>query len=259
MSDNLLSFQQYQQAFTSRIRDPRHQPIPAGVAPERMAVYDEIVFNNLYESVSACFPVARKTVGKRNWLKLVKSFLKDYAADSPLFRKIPQEFITFLQQTNQASPQQRPIYLEALCHYEWIELYLSTLPSMTDEAVNIDADGDLAKHKIVFTNAMLLLEYDYAVHKISPKHKPDTKEPTQLLVYRNIDDDIKFIALNPMTFRLLTLCQQESLTAEQALKLLAEELKHPQPALIMQFGLGILEDLRSQGVILGTKAHQHRL
>lgn len=253
MTDNLPSFQRYQQAFTSRIRDPHNQPIPAGVAPERMAVYDEIVFNNLFESASACFPVARKTVGKRIWLKLVQSFLKDYATDTPLFRKIPQEFLTFLQQTNLASPQQLPVYLVALCHYEWIELYLSTLPSMADDATNIAPNGDLAKHSIVFTNTMQLLEYDFAVHKISPKHKPETKEPTQLLVYRNLEDDIKFIELNPMTFRLLTLCQQESMPAEQALKLLAEELKHPQPALIMQFGLGILEDLKGQGVILGTK------
>jgi hypothetical protein len=100
---------------------------------------------------------------------------------------------------------------------------------------------------------MQLLEYDYAVHKISPKYKPKAKEPTQLLVYRNAEDDIKFRGLNRITFRLLTLCQQESMTAEQALTMLAEELKHPQPALIIQFGLGILEDLRGQGVILGTK------
>ncbi|MDP2154198.1 MAG: putative DNA-binding domain-containing protein [Methylotenera sp.] len=252
MTDHLLSFQRYQQAFTSRIRDPHNQPIPAGVAPERMAVYDEIVFNNLFESASACFPVARKTVGKRIWLKLVQSFLKDYATDTPLFRKIPQEFLTFLQQTNLASPQQLPVYLQALCHYEWIELYLSTFPSMADNASNINPNGDLAKHSIVFTNTMQLLEYDYAVHKISPKHKPNAKEPTQLLVYRNPEYDIKFMELNPITFRLLTLCQQESMTAEQALTMLAEELKHPQPEPIIQFGLGILEDLRGQGAILGT-------
>jgi hypothetical protein len=124
---------------------------------------------------------------------------------------------------------------------------------MADDATNIAPNGDLAKHNIVFTNTMQLLEYDYAVHKISPKYKPEAKDPTQLLVYRNAEDDIKFIELNPITFRLLALCQQESMTAEQALKLLAEELKHPQPALIIQFGLGILEDLRGQGVILGTK------
>lgn len=253
MTDNLLNFQRYQQAFTARIRDPRHQPIPADVAAERMAVYDEIVFNNLFESVSACFPVARKTVGKRIWLALVQTFLKDYAADTPLFRKIPQEFLRFLKQANLTSSKQLPVYLEALCHYEWIELYLSTLPSMADETINIDSNGDLAKHNIVFTNTMQLLEYDYAVHKISPKHKPDTKEPTQLLVYRNLEDDIKFVELNPMTYRLLTLCQQEGMAAAQALKLLAEELKHPQPQLIIQFGLGVLEDLRNQGVILGIK------
>jgi len=246
MSSQLLSFQQYQLAFTARIRDAHNQPIPLGVAPERMAVYDEIVFNNLLESVSACFPVARKTIGKAAWLKLVRTFLKDHSADTPLFRKIPEEFLAFLQHTNLALPP----YLQALCHYEWIELYLSTLPALDRQEA--DVHGDLALHPLAFTQAMQLLTYDYAVHKISPKHKPRGIEPTYLLVHRDANDKIKFIELNPMTFKLITLLKAGELTAEQALTMLAEELKHPQPQIIMQFGLGVLLDLKNQGIILGT-------
>jgi len=246
MTNELPSFQQYQLAFTARLRDARNQPVPAGVAPERMAVYDEIVFNNLFESVSACFPVARKTIGKAAWLKLVQAFLKEHSADSPLFRKIPEEFLVFLQHTNLALPP----YLQALCHYEWIELYLSSLPAQDQQA--IDLNGDIAQQPLVFTSAMQLLSYDYAVHTISPRHKPKDKEPTYLLVHRDINDKIKFIELNPMTFKLITLLKAGELTAEQALTMLAEELKHPQPQIIMQFGLGVLLDLKNQGIILGT-------
>jgi len=246
MSNQLLSFQQYQLAFTARIRDAHNQPIPAGVAPERMAVYDEIVFNNLLESVSACFPVARKTIGKAVWLKLVRAFLKDHSADTPLFRKIPEEFLAFLQHTN----LKRPAYLEALCHYEWIELYLSSLPAPNHQ--DVDVHGDIAQQSLIFTQAMQLLAYDYAVHKISPRHKPKDKEPTYLLVHRDANDKIKFTELNPMTFKLLTLLKAGELTAEQALAMLAEELKHPQPQIIMQFGLGVLLDLKNQGIIVGT-------
>lgn len=251
MTNTLLSFQQYQLAFTARIRDTRSQPVPAGVAPERMAVYDEIVFNNLLESVSACFPVARKTIGKAAWLKLVQAYLKDHSADTPLFRKIPQEFLAFLQQSqSQHTKLALPPYLLALCHYEWIELYLSSLPSFDNQVANVH--GDLACQPLVFTQAMQLLSYDYAVHRISPRHKPKSIEPTYLLVHRDISDQIKFIELNPMTFKLITLLKSGEFTAEQALTMLADELKHPQPQIIMQFGLGVLLDLHNQGIILGT-------
>ena len=246
MTDTLPSFQQYQLAFTARIRDPRNQPLPKDVVPERMAVYDEIVFNNLLESVSACFPVARKTIGKAAWLRLVQAFLKEHSANTPLFRKIPEEFLTFLQHSKLALAP----YLQALCHYEWIELYLSSLPALDNPSAN--TQGDLAQQPLVFTPAMQLLSYDYAVHRISPRHKPKSQEPTYLLVHRDANDKVKFIELNPMTFKLLTSLKSGEVTAEQALIMLAEELKHPQPQIIMQFGLGVLLDLQSQGIILGT-------
>ena len=77
MIAELPSFQRYQLAFTARLRDPENQPPLTGVPDERMAVYEEIVFNNLFESVSACFPVASKVLGKRKWLKLNQAFMRD--------------------------------------------------------------------------------------------------------------------------------------------------------------------------------------
>lgn len=250
MTNQLPSFQQYQLAFTAHLRDPRNHPVPNGVAPDRMAVYDEIVFNNLFESVSACFPVARKTIGKRAWLRLVKSFLKDYSANTPLFRGIPEEFMQFLTFTSSLSTSGLPPYLTALCHYEWIELYLSTVPALCHQ--NAVCNGNLAKQPLVFTQAMQLLTYDYAVHKISPKYKPQDVSPVQLLVHRDANEKIQFIELNPITFKLILRMTQKNTIAEDVLIELAEELNHPDPKSIIQFGLGVLEELRSKGIILGT-------
>jgi len=250
MSADLPSFQRYQLAFTARLRDPHHQPPIAGVPRERMAVYEEIVFNNLFESVSACFPVAQKVLGKRKWLKLTQAFLREYSASTPLFRKIPEQFLHYLE-TNQQE-QALPPYLYSLCHYEWVELFAASVPEDIHHG-NADASGDLAKQQPVFTASMQLLDYEYPVHKISQRHKPQQKESTQLLVYRNADDQVKFIELNAVTHSLLTLLLEQAITGEQALTLIAKELQHPQPESIIQFGLGILEDLRQQGVIIGTR------
>lgn len=251
MTAQLPSFQRYQLAFTARLRDAKNAPPLAGVPHERMAVYEEIVFNNLFESVSACFPIASKVIGKRKWLKLNQAFMRDYSAHSPLFRKIPEQFLQYLNKPSAELQQLMPDYLNSLCHYEWVELLVSGIEEPNPQG--LQPNGDLATHKPVFSATMQLLNYDYAVHKITPRKKPQHKTSTQLLVYRNADDMVKFIELNAVTYRLITMLLNEAMTGRQALTLLAKELQHPQPESIIEFGLSILEDLRSQGVIIGTR------
>lgn len=251
MTAELASFQRYQLAFTARLRDPHKQPPLAGVPRERMAVYEEIVFNNLFESVSACFPVARKVIGKRKWLKLNQAFMRDYSANSPLFRKIPEQFVQFLNNVDPQLQAMLPPYLNSLCHYEWIELFVASSPD-TAKPIDVEPNGDLGNSRPVFNPTMQLLNYDYAVHKISLRHKPKLPQSTQLLVYLNAADQVKFIELNAVTYRLISLLQNTPQTGTHALTLLAKELQHPQPESIIEFGLSILEDLRRQDVIIGT-------
>ncbi len=251
MNADLPSFQRYQLAFTAHIRDPLHQPRPQGIVASGMDVYKEIVFNNLFASVSACFPVAQKVLGKRAWLKLTQAFLREHAATTPIFRQIPEEFLSFLTTVN-AETQPLPPYLLSLCHYEWIELLVASMatPEFANEKIN--PTGNLLTEHPIFTPAMQLLHYDYAVHKISPRSKPKQIQSTQLLVYRNTEDHVKFLELNPVTFRLLSLLQQNTNTGKQALILLANELGEADSDRIIQFGLRTMEELRSQGVIIGT-------
>ena len=247
----MTSFQQYQQTFTAYIRDPRNQPRPKNVKTKGMDVYKEIVFNNLFESVSACFPVAQKAIGKRAWLKLMRGFFREHSSSTPIFRKIPEEFLVYLSNINALTPETFPPYLTSLCHYEWVELLVSTMADNTDKR-DINSLGNLRMNQPAFAHTMQLLNYEYAVQKISPRYKPKEKVNTQLLVYRNTDFEVKFIELNTMTYRLIEILKQEKVNCEQALTMLAKEINQPQTESIIQFGLDILEDLRSQGVILGV-------
>ncbi|HSH54293.1 MAG TPA: putative DNA-binding domain-containing protein [Methylotenera sp.] len=243
----LPSFQRYQQTFSAYIRDPINQPRPKDVPVERIAVYEEIVFNNILEAISACFPVAQKVIGKAGWLKLVRAFLRDHSANSPIFRKIPEEFLSFLATQQNLAP-----YIPSLCHYEWVELAVGSSEATVDRH-SIDAIGDLLEHQPALVPAMQLLNYEFAVHKISARNKPKDKVNTQLLVYRDAEDSVKFIELNNVTYRLIELLQQGTTTGRQALTIIASDLAHPQPESVIQFGLEILEDLRHQGIILGVR------
>lgn len=250
------SFQAYQLAFTAYLRDPSGKPRPNGVSAKQMGIYKEIVFNNLFESVSACFPVAQKVLGKRAWLHLVRIFFREHASNSPIFRQIPEEFIDFVSKFNLNDESNLPEYLASLCHYECVELQVSAVTESDELLIGniqrINTKGDLLANRVVFTASMQLLNYAYAVHKISPKYKPKEKINTQLLVYRNTEYQVKFIELNPVTYRLIELLRDHSNTGEQALTTIANELGYSHPENVIQFGLEILIDLRVQGIILGV-------
>jgi hypothetical protein len=251
MKSDIPSFQKYQQAFTAHVRDPLNQSRPNNVSPRGMNVYKDIVFNNLFDSVSACFPVAQKVIGKRAWLKLVRGFFRDHSSTTPIFRKIPEEFLSYLEDVSSLVPESIPPFLTSLCHYEWVELLVATTRGDVD-ARAINPTGDLRKNVPSFAIAIQLLNYEYAVQKISPGNIPKEKTNTQLLVYRNADFAVKFIELNAITYRLIEILKQEKINCEQALTLLASEMNQGQTENIIQFGLEILEDLRNQDVILGT-------
>ncbi len=245
----LPSFQQYQLAFTQHLRDPKQYKRPIGAANKGIAVYEEIVFNNIFESVSACFPVAQKVLGKRAWQLLVRSFFRDYSADSPIFRQIPEAFVSYLLANDKQL--KLPVYLTSLCHYEWVELAIATNNTPVDWAA-IDDVANLLEQKVVFNPAMQLLAYDYDVQKISSRYKPQEKISTQLLVYRDMQYNVKFMELNTITYKLLELLQQANMTGKQALIQISKELGHADPTAVIQFGLEILEDFKRQNIIFGV-------
>ena len=117
----MLDFQRYQIAFTAHIRNPSANKKPAHVNIARMAIYREIVFNNIFSSVSACFPVGKSILGARAWRKLVRAFFANHQATTPIFREIPQQFLQFIE-----SRVDLPIYFQPLAHYEWVELAVAS-------------------------------------------------------------------------------------------------------------------------------------
>ncbi len=245
----MLAFQKYQLEFTAHIRNPSANKKPARVADKRMAVYREIVFNNIFGSVSACFPVCKSVLGAHAWKKLVREFFAQHQATTPIFREIPQQFLQFLKTTKNLPNYNLPIYLRQLAHYEWVELAVASQPTETEK---LSKKMDLLHEKPVLAPAHMLLKYDFAVHKISKKHLPKTAESTHLLVFRNAANQVKFIELNPITFQLLSLIQENDMTGKQALVQLTEHIKHPDTNAMIQFGGEILADLAKQGAIIGS-------
>lgn len=233
--DELPHFIQRQYEFALRIRDPQHAPAPADVDPKRMAAYEELFYNNINESLSNSFPVLRKLHDDERWHALVRDYFTSHRARTPLFHEMPREFLIYLEQGHEEQNGDYPFLLE-LAHYEWIELELLTADETVPEH---DARGDLLNGPPLLSPLTRLLSYHYPVHQIGPENIPQQPgvEPTHLLVYRDLEDEIGFMELNPVTARLLQLIsEQPQLSGRELLEQIATELDHPNTQTVIDGG-----------------------
>ncbi|MBL8449270.1 MAG: putative DNA-binding domain-containing protein [Dechloromonas sp.] len=247
MNADLLPFQKFQMAFGRRIRDPRRTGRPSGVPARRMAVYEELLFNNITGFLDACFPVCRAILGEARWRRLNRAFFRDWRSPTPWFREIPREFLRYLQEGSVCQPL--PRWFGELAHYEWVELALDISDAPTPPHVR---EGDLLTGTPVVNPALLNLAYAWPVNRIGPAYRPRKPEATYLIVFRDPADKVAFAASNPVTARLLALLG-EGMTGRAACLAVAGEIAHPDPEFLVTQGGSVLEDLRRLGVILGVK------
>lgn len=249
------AFRQRQLEFAAHIRDPQRNPAPADVEDRRMAIYRDLFYNNVEGFVATGFPVLRSLYDDGQWHRLVRAFFARHRCQTPYFLEISQEFLSYLEEEYEPQPGDPP-FLRELAHYEWVELALQTEDESADMQ-GLDPNGDLLQGIPVLTSLAWALSYRYPVHRIRPEFQPQQAPdaPTHLLVLRDRTDHVRFNEINAVTARLLTLLQDnQSESGAELLNRIAAELQHPNPTAVVEGGAGILEDLRRQGVILGSRA-----
>lgn len=247
MSDS--GFAAYLQAFAARLRQPARAPRPTGADARRLAVYAEIVANNIGSVLDRCFPVTRRTLGAVRWGRLQRGFFAECRAQTPYFHEIPLEFLNWALTSEGAG---KPPWLCALLHYEWAELAVDVMAVADDDPGCFPVFDPLGGVP-VFNPAMLLLAYDWPVHRIGPDYRPRKPCPVWLLVYRNANEEVKFVQLNAVAARLLVLLRLSSRTAGAALDELAGEMGAPDGQSLQGFARPLLDSLFAEGVILGSR------
>jgi hypothetical protein len=240
---------QSQYAFAAYIRDPNHQPLPAVSRPERMRTYRELFFNNIQSFIGSGFPVLRQVLDDEPWLALLDDFFARHACATPYFSGVAEEFLDYLQNERGPRPQDPPFLLE-LAHYEWVELALSIAEG---EAPTQDSDLEAYPlDTVIFLSELAWpLAYRYPVHQISRAFQPAAPpaEPTCLAVYRDWQDQVRFLELNAATYLLLQKLEQGPASAHQCLGQVAQALGHSDASGLLSHGAGILKELALRGVI----------
>ena len=250
---DLPLFKQAQYEFAAHIRNPELNPKPSDVEARRMNIYSELFFNNVEGFISNTYPVLKEIMPENEWQDMMRDYFSKHLSHTPLFPEMPREFLKYLEYERDNTND--PDFIYELAHYEWIELALLT--SDLDEDINwdkINIDGDILNNPPVLSPLAWPLTYQYPVQQICKDFIPEdpSKTPVYLLVYRDIDDEVHFMELNPVTAMLIQLINDNSnLTTKQILENIAKQMNHPDPDIVIEGGMQIMQDLKERNVILG--------
>jgi hypothetical protein len=244
LHDQLMSLARY-------VRDPQHNAPPPGIEARRLAVYRQLFFGNVESLLSGGFPVIRASLGPEKWRTLIDTFYAQYRCQTPLFTEISGEFVDFLAEGG-GDALDLPPWVVELAHYEWVEAAL--LLSDRREPAH-DPKGDLLEGEPVLSNLAWPLAYQWPVTEIGPDYLPQQapEQPTLVLARRGADQTVHFSRLAPLAHALLASLQERRCSGRSHLEALAEAIGAEAETILPQ-GLALLENLRAQGVVLGTRA-----
>ncbi|MBT8149571.1 MAG: DUF2063 domain-containing protein [Pseudomonadales bacterium] len=241
-----------QREFAAHLRDPKKNPAPANIEERRLNIYRELVYNNIESFISSGFPILRKLYADSDWHAMVRSFISCHSSATPYFSELASEFIDYLEHEHQPQPCDGPFLLE-LARYEWAELALFVAAGELPEAKALADDAGLLDCVPRLSPLAWPMVFNYAVHKIGPAYQPTAAEPEPvcLVVYRNRQQQVKFLQINTVTARLLELCEAKPLhSARQLLEQIVAEMQHPDPATVIQGGKEMLAQLHNLDIIL---------
>ena len=244
-----------QRRFANHLRNPTLHATPPGLEERRLAVYRELLFNNIDHALSKAFPGLHRITEQADWTVLMRDFFTRHAARTPLFHQLAQEFLDYLDGPDPALPPGLPFFQE-LAHYEWVELALSVAED--DPALAADSrllDDDSPEERFRLSPLAWPLAYAFPVHRVGPGDLPQTApaEPSYLVVYRSRQGQVQFLEINAVTARLLALMQQQPGASSRALLArIAEELGLAEPEPLIVAGIEMLRGLRARGIVLGT-------
>lgn len=253
-TSKVKNFQDVQTIFTQHMRDPENNPAPAGVEGRRLKIYRELVYNNIEGFIANSFPVLRKITPDEQWHKMLRDYVSNHQAHTPLFPKMPQEFLKYLEHERTSYPEDFPFIFE-LAHYEWIETSIAMDPREID-FTGINKTGDLLQGMPVLSQLAQPFVYHWPVHKISPDYLPREKpqEATYIIVYRKINDNVGFMVLNTVSARLIEKIQNNiGKSGKEILIDIVHELNHPDPDVVIKGGLEIMHDMYEKNILLGIK------
>ena len=236
-----------QRAFTRHLRDPANAPAPP--LPEaRLAVYRNAVFLNIERFMRDNFPRVAEAFEPDAWTALVRDYLIRHRSETPLFVELLQEFLHYL--AHERDGAEDPPWLFEVAHFDWLENAIAS-----DERSPPPRQAppfDLLDTPLLLNPVHEIVQYRFPVLAIGPDFRPQEPpaQPTQLLVFRDLDEDFAVLDMNSIAIRLFE-GVREGRPARVVMMDIAAALGHPDPAQVLAGGLALLERWAARGLVLG--------
>lgn len=235
------------QSVADAVRFPE-RPAPAGMADDRLAVYRELVLNNIRSFIRSAFPVLRSIVGDGPWDDKIAAFVADCALHSPYFIDIPKAFYDWLVE----HAADLPAFAVELAYYEWLELelYRRQLP-LPQDAPNIDVSA-LMTYRWRLSECSELVACRYPVHQlsVSQQWQEPPAEPTFLALYRDQLGHVQFMQLSALSMAVLQLLQAQPQSVAELQTQLAPLVPQLTPVDLQQGICQLLLQTAAQGCVL---------
>jgi hypothetical protein len=244
MPDDLRS---QQQAWARYIRDPR-QPPPAGIDPERMALYRALCTGSVVGVLSGSYSRLRNTLGSERWQQLVAQFYGSHRCATPLYPELGGEFLAWIME--ESCDDVLPAPLIELAHFEWTAQQLL----LAADVVPVIGPPLTLATPLRLSPLVRICGYSWPVEQ-APAALPAAPplEPTLLLLQRTRAHALRITQLPALDYALLQAIDQQPLGAEQHLQAIAHAYGEPVAAII-EYGRHLLPRLQADGVVQAANA-----
>ena len=243
----LNEFRQTQFALASHLRDPLSVPLPEGINAADTSACSQDMVDHLCAILAPAFPVMHALLGDDIWGLTVRLFLKDTLSHMPWATDVQRAFMTHV--CTSAEMHHLPAWVQDLAHFEWLQGAVSATPVTWPAFI---ASGDTMHHVVVLNPTHIEAAYEWPVHSIDSDHKPDEMQTTYVTMLRDPRDQLHVFKSSVFRGQLIDLLR-EGQTGEQAFKVLATWLSHPEPEVFVHEGTKVMAQLQREGVVLGTR------
>ncbi len=255
MNSEPAHFQELQKRFTAHIRHPQKHQAPQ-IEARRMGIYCDLFYRNIENLLRSSFPLLQGLCSDQDWNRLVRAFFHEHRCKTPYFHQIGKEFLQYVEQPK-VRLSKLP-FLRELVHFEAHKSSLDMAPDVSLDWTGCKNTEELLRGCPVLVQPMEITAYEYPVHKIRPRQLPrelpPAAKPYFVVLYRNLQNQVRHAELNAATARLLVMLQENpQRNGREALEALAQELGRSDVAAVVEYGARTLEELHTLGLIPGVR------
>jgi hypothetical protein len=215
-----------------------------------MAVYRELFFNNILDTLGNAFPILSRLLTEAQWQKLCETFFAEHRCETPYLSHVPGEFVEYVLEHRGRYPR----WLPELAQWEWTELELFLAP---DADLNTAGGARHLLDGIPLLSLLLRLHaFDYPVHRLGPDNPPGEPggQPCYLLAWRKRDHTIGFLELNTLSALLVQrLRDNRRYSGHELLCRIADEQHQHAPEVIIEGGTETLYNFYRNGIVTGSE------